>query len=67
MQGRWLLVASSDQTSSVLSLWYVPTLFAEPPAKHPVYEAFLEGPVNNGFVEVQESGVVVALELRPLL
>ena len=66
VQGQWLLVASSERTASVITLWDVASLLApssssSPPV--PTSEAFLEAPVYSGLVDVQDGAVTIALEL----
>lgn len=63
---RFLVVASSDQSSSAIALWSLSSLL-DAPVKHrpaPVAEAFLDGPVATGLAEIQEGVPVFALELR---
>lgn len=63
LQSQWLLVASSDDVCSVISLWSVTSLLtSQSPA--PFAEAFLCGPVMTGAVDVGGSSVTIALELR---
>ena len=70
VQGRWLLAASSDSTTSVLSVWSVSMVLQtglssnQPP--RPQAEVYLEGPVSDGCVDVQGGQVVIALEIRSL-
>ena len=67
LRGQWLLTASSDASSSELSLWYLhDVLSAGGHGRKPVpaATAYLEGPVANGCVEVQDECVVIALEIR---
>ena len=67
VRGQWLLTASSDASSSGLSLWYLhDVLSAGGHGRKPVpaATAYLEGPVANGCVEVQDECVVIALEIR---
>ena len=64
VQGKWLLVASSERTASVITLWNVVSLLSpssSPPV--PTSEAFLEAPVYSGLVDVQDGVVTIALEL----
>lgn len=64
IHGSWLLVAMSDAESSVLSLYSVRSLLG-PRSQDLLAQAFLEGPVLNGLVEVSNKhDVVIALELR---
>lgn len=64
VRGQWLLVASSNSSSSVLSLFSVDSLLLSQDWDL-VTEAYLTAPVSNGKVEVQADGkVTVALELR---
>lgn len=62
--GTWLLVATSDSSSSVLSLFSVKSLLRA--RSHDLLaQAFLNGCVVNGFVELSdEHGLVIALELQ---
>lgn len=60
------MVASSDQSSSAISLWSLSSLL-EASSDHrpaPVAEAYLDGPVVTGLAEVQEGVPIIALELR---
>lgn len=61
--GRWLLVAVSDRTSSVLKLWPLSafTNSAQPTTPHTL--AYLDGPVCSGCVETQNGEIVVIFEL----
>lgn len=66
VQGKWLLVASSERTASVITLWDVASLLSpssssSPPV--PTSEASLEAPVYSGLVDVQDGAVTIALEL----
>ena len=62
--GSWLLVATSDDESSVLSLYSTESLLGAR-AQDLLAQAFLEGPVLNGLIEISsENGIVIALELR---
>lgn len=62
--GSWLLVAMSDNDSSVLSLYSTESLLGAR-AQDLLAQVFLEGPVLNGLVEVSSGpGIVIALELR---
>ena len=65
---RWLVVAETDQLSSVLSIWEIKHLLAsgKGPGK-PIYEAYLDGPVVDGLLDFQGGAAVMALELRPAL
>ena len=64
VRGSWLLVAMSDAESSVLSLYSIRSLLGTR-SQDLLAQAFLEGPVLNGLVEVSnEHDVVIALELR---
>ena len=64
VRGAWLLVAMSDAESSVLSLYSIQSLLRTR-SQDLLAQAFLEGPVLNGLVEVSdEHGIVIALELR---
>ncbi|KAI0810872.1 hypothetical protein BC629DRAFT_1011995 [Irpex lacteus] len=62
--GTWLLVAMSDSSSSVLSLFSIKSLLGA--RSHDLLaQAFLDGHVLNGLAEVSaEHGLVIALELR---
>ncbi|KAK7677004.1 hypothetical protein QCA50_020033 [Cerrena zonata] len=64
VHSEWLLVASSDAICSVIILWSVPDLLLSQENAAPLAEAFLPAPVNSGVIDVQEGGVVMALELR---
>lgn len=64
IQSQWLLVASSDDLTSVISLWPVTSvLLPRTSAPVPLAEAFLPAPVVTGAVDVVGSSVVLALEL----
>ncbi|KAI0689304.1 hypothetical protein BC835DRAFT_261431 [Cytidiella melzeri] len=57
----WLLVAASDATVSVLSLFSVTSLLGSS-AQDLVAQAFLEGSVRNGLVQLTaKQGVILAL------
>ena len=62
IQSQWLLVASSDDVSSAITLWSVPDLLSS--NLTPLAEAFLPAPVVNGAVDRQGSYLLFALELR---
>ncbi|KAJ7811564.1 hypothetical protein B0H14DRAFT_2606492 [Mycena olivaceomarginata] len=57
----WLFVASSDNHASKISCWALASVFQG--FKEPLAEAYLPGQVKTGKLEVQESGVVLALGL----
>jgi hypothetical protein len=59
--GTWLFVASSDNHTSKISCWHLSSVFLG--SKDPVAEAYLPGQVNTGKLEVQDSGIVLALGL----
>ncbi|KAJ7490738.1 hypothetical protein FB451DRAFT_1552360 [Mycena latifolia] len=59
--GSWLFVASSDNHSSKLSCWDLSLFFQG--YVEPVAEAYLPGQVKTGKLEIQDSGVVLALGL----
>ncbi|KAJ7816525.1 hypothetical protein B0H14DRAFT_2844671, partial [Mycena olivaceomarginata] len=61
--GAWLFVASSDNHVSKISCWALASVFQG--FKEPLAEAYLPGQVKTGKLEVQESGVVLALGLGP--
>ena len=64
IRGSWISVAMSDAESSVLSLYSVRSLLGMG-SQDLLAQAFLDGPVLNGLVEVSgDSEVVIALELR---
>ena len=66
VNGTWLLAASSDATTSVLSLWSVKTVLAssaEKPAQTAA-EVYLHGSVNSGKVFAQGEDVSIALDIR---
>ncbi|KAI0069878.1 hypothetical protein K474DRAFT_1680580 [Panus rudis PR-1116 ss-1] len=53
VSGRWLLAASSDRTTSVLSLWSIPyPLTSLPDNTPPIANVYLPAPVRDGRVEV---------------
>lgn len=59
VNGRWLIVASSDNYVSKLSCWDM-SLVSTGSVK-PSAECFLPGRVNTVKLEVQSNGVVIAL------
>ncbi|KAK7679987.1 hypothetical protein QCA50_016933 [Cerrena zonata] len=64
VQSQWLLVASSDDITSVITLWSVTSLLtSNTRSPAPLAEAFLPAPVATGKVDVVGSCVVLALEL----
>ena len=66
VNGTWLLAASSDATTSVLSLWSVKTVLAssaEKPAQTAA-EVYLHGSVDSGKVFAQGEEVFIALDIR---
>ncbi|KAJ7348070.1 hypothetical protein DFH08DRAFT_867310 [Mycena albidolilacea] len=63
VSGSWLFVASSDNYCSKISCWNLSLVFQG--RMEPLAEAFLPGRVKTGKLEVQESGVVLALGLGP--
>lgn len=66
VQGQWLLTATSDSSVSEVSLWVVgPSLDGAKGFDHVLTAtAYLAGPVAQGFVDVQDGGVVIALEVQ---
>ncbi|CAL1699394.1 unnamed protein product [Somion occarium] len=65
--GQWVLIASSDISSSVISLWHLPSLLqpGRESTVSPVAQAFLDGPVEQGLVEVHHyHGITIALCLK---
>ncbi|KAJ7510506.1 hypothetical protein B0H11DRAFT_1191852 [Mycena galericulata] len=61
--GSWLFVASSDNHNSKISCWDLSLVFQG--YREPLVEAYLPGQVKTGKLEVQSSGVVLALGLGP--
>ncbi|KAF7375639.1 F-box domain-containing protein [Mycena sanguinolenta] len=61
--GTWVFVASSDNYVSKVSCWDL-TLVSRG-SEGPLSEAYLPGQVETGRLEVQDSGVVLALGLGP--
>ncbi|KAJ6577485.1 hypothetical protein B0H19DRAFT_1120121 [Mycena capillaripes] len=61
VHGTWLLVTSSDSCSSKITCWDLSLLFQG--YTEPLAEAYLSGPVKTGKLEVQDSGIVLALGL----
>ncbi|KAJ7130294.1 hypothetical protein C8R44DRAFT_64037 [Mycena epipterygia] len=59
--GTWLFVASSDNHSSKISCWDLSMVFQG--VIEPLTEAYLPGQVKTGKLEVQDSGIVLALGL----
>ena len=62
LHSQWLLVASSDDVSSSISLWSTGSLLSGG-STEPLAEAFLPAPVSNGATEVEHSSVLIAVEL----
>ncbi|EKM55413.1 uncharacterized protein PHACADRAFT_256027 [Phanerochaete carnosa HHB-10118-sp] len=67
VQGKWVLVACSDQTTSAICLWSLQSFYRSEGPPDIVAQAFLKGPVVYGLVEVQNDQVIIALELRAAL
>ena len=67
IKGQWLIVAASDQSTSVLSLWRLASLTADVEACKPTAEAFLDAPVASGLVDVRDGNATIVIELRPAL
>jgi hypothetical protein len=63
VNGRWLLVTSSDLYFSKLTCWDT-SLLRE--SSEPIAECSLSGPVKSGKVEVQADGVVIALDVESM-
>ena len=63
IHSHWLLVASSDDITSAITLWSVPDLLRTSNTT-PLAEAFLSAPVINGAVDVNDTILTFALELR---
>ncbi|KAJ7860488.1 hypothetical protein B0H14DRAFT_2745071 [Mycena olivaceomarginata] len=61
--GRWLFVASSDSCTSKISCWDLSSVFQG--SIEPLAEVYLRDQAKTGQVEVQESGIVLALGLGP--
>ncbi|KAK7017344.1 hypothetical protein R3P38DRAFT_2716808 [Favolaschia claudopus] len=61
--GTWLFVASSDNYISKLTCWDVHSIIRG--HHEPLAEAYLPGQVKTGQLEVQDSGIVLALGLGP--
>ncbi|KAJ7760687.1 hypothetical protein DFH07DRAFT_957522 [Mycena maculata] len=59
--GIWLFVASSDNHISKITCWDLSLVFQG--SKEPLAEAYLPGQVKTGEMEMQDSGVVLALGL----
>ncbi|KAJ6546354.1 hypothetical protein B0H10DRAFT_2131537 [Mycena sp. CBHHK59/15] len=59
--GRWLFVTSSDNHVSRISCWDLVLVFQG--NKEPIANAYLPGQVNTAEMEIQDSGVVIALGL----
>ncbi|KAK7679945.1 hypothetical protein QCA50_016891 [Cerrena zonata] len=64
VRSEWLLVASSDAGTSVVTLWSIPHLLSACDTPVPLAEAFLSAPVKTGCIDPEASTVVFALELR---
>lgn len=65
--GTYLISACSDASTSILSLWRLSSLMGSGPypARALLDEAYLEGPVEAGLVDLLEGTPIIALELRP--
>ncbi|KAJ7084032.1 hypothetical protein B0H15DRAFT_849841 [Mycena belliarum] len=61
--GNWLFVASSDNHTSKISCWDMSLVFQG--YTEPIAEAYLPGQVKTGELEIQNSGIVLALGLGP--
>ncbi|KAJ7084031.1 hypothetical protein B0H15DRAFT_1023977 [Mycena belliarum] len=61
--GTWLFAASSDNDSSKISCWDLSLVFQG--FIEPLAEAYLPGKVKTGKLEIQDSGIVLALGLGP--
>lgn len=61
---HWLLIASSDQSSSLLSLWDIFPFHRAHSHPRLVAEVALCGPVKAGYVDCQDDDTVIALEVR---
>ncbi|CAL1697063.1 unnamed protein product [Somion occarium] len=64
VRGQWLLVASSDLNTSVISLWSLSSLLSSPESSKPIVEAYLDAPVAYGMVQCYNDELFVALYLR---
>ncbi|KAJ6492803.1 hypothetical protein C8R47DRAFT_1012885 [Mycena vitilis] len=63
IEGRWLFVASSDIDVSKISCWDLSLVFRG--HTDPIAEAYLPGQVKTAQVQLQDTGVVLALGLGP--
>ena len=64
VKSHWLLVASSDGSSSALGIWKLASLKANVATSLlPLGEIYLDGPVVNGLVDVRKEEVIIALEM----
>ncbi|GJE97841.1 F-box protein [Phanerochaete sordida] len=69
VHARWLIVASSDASSSVLSVWPIPPLALNDGDRKPLSEMFLSGPVQEGALDIRSDGderakeIIVALDV----
>lgn len=63
VSGSWLFVASSDNDVSKISCWDLSLIFQG--YTDPIAEAYLPGQVKTAQLEIQETGVVLALGLGP--
>lgn len=61
--GSWLFVASSDNHVSKITCWDMSSVFQN--YMEPIAEAYLPGQVKTAQLEIQDSGIVVALGLGP--
>ena len=62
IRSQWLLVASSDDVVSVITLWSVSSLLRSS-LSSPLAEAFLPAPVSTGIVDTTGPSIILALEL----
>lgn len=62
MRGRWLLAALYGSGKSSLCLWSVPALLRKHDTR-PIAQAFLDGPVNSGVVDIQDKTLIIAVEV----
>lgn len=63
IQGKWLLAACSDATASMITLWSLASLLSGS-APIPHAEAYLDGPVSDGAVQIQKGRLIIALDVR---
>lgn len=54
VQAKWLIVASSNASTSVLSIWSLASLLKLGSSREPLSHTYLSGPVREGILDVSE-------------